>query len=73
MLSQRFYFSVFASAAYFDRHGKIFPQKHSEDRKMEDRKMFVICSLRHGEHCLMNPTGAAKLHVSVIHFSVLAF
>jgi hypothetical protein len=30
---------IFASAACFDRHGRIISQKHSDDRKMEDRKM----------------------------------
>ena len=48
----------------FDRHGRIIPQKHSEDRKMEDRKMFVVCSLLHGKHCFDD---------TKLHFSVLAF
>ncbi|MCI0698158.1 hypothetical protein L0337_39900 [candidate division KSB1 bacterium] len=38
-MNEKKIFSVSASAACFDRHGRIMPQRHSEDRKMEDRKM----------------------------------
>jgi hypothetical protein len=44
-------------------------QKYSKARKMEDRKMFVDCSLLCGEHCFDD----AKRYFSVFHFSVLAF
>ncbi len=41
----------------------------TQDRKMEDRKMFVVCSLLHGDHCFDD----TKLNFSVFHFSVSAF
>ena len=43
--------------------------KPSEDRKMQGRKMFMVCSLPGGEHCFDD----TKLHFSVCHFSVFAF
>jgi len=73
MLSQRLYFSVFASAACFDRHGRIIPQKHSEDRKMEDRKMFApLCGapFRHCQHPGMMPNA---IFLSFIFLSGLFF
>jgi hypothetical protein len=48
---------------------KTFIQKHSEDRKMEDRKIFAVRSIPHRRH----PWHDAKRHISVFHFSVLAF
>jgi len=63
-VSQRFYFYVVASAVCFDRHGRIFPQKYSKDRKMEDRKMFTVC---------FNQSSSTFRHDAKLHFLSFVF
>jgi len=64
--------SNFSTFLNLDRHGRIISQKHSEDRKMEDRKMFApLCGApSHHRQLLWHDI---KRHLSVFHFSVLVF
>jgi len=58
------------------RHGRIIPQKHSKDRKMEGRKMFTpLC----GARCytmsiaLMIPNGRSQTPFFCLSFFCLCF